>query len=180
MAVAPPIRFPASNGRVVGWAGIALVGVGAVATLADGWHDTDPVVLAFLLTGAVALWVVVLRPHAEVLDGQLVLHHPFHVVRVPLAAIEDVEVRMTMLVHTAHGRKTFSPISRTRRAMVKGGAPDPLNNYQDLVEERLVGLAKDARDRGDGPGAITRAVQPFPVALVVGLLAVSVLFGLLR
>jgi len=179
MGAAPGIRFTASNGRFIGWAGLALVAVGAVATLADGWHDSDPTVLAFLLAGAAALWVVVLRPYAAVVDDRLELHHPFHVVKVPLAAITDVEVRMTMLVHTVHGRLTFSPISRTRKALVKGGAPDPLNNYQDLVEERINGLARDARELGGDEGRIARAAAPLPIALVLGLLAFAVLLQLL-
>lgn len=179
MGAAPEIRFSASNGRVAGWSGLLLVGVGAIATVADGWHDTDLTVLAFLATGAALLWAAILRPHAVLRDGCLELHHAFHVARVPLAAITDVEVRMTMLVHTAHGRLTFSAISRTRRSLVKGEAPDPLNNYQDLVEERLRGLAKDARDRGEDAGAVTRSPALLPIALVLGLLAVSVVLVLL-
>ena len=169
-------RFSPSNGRFVGGFGLAVAAVSAILVLANGWQRQDLVALPLLALFAYVVWVAVLQSHLAVRDGWLELHNSFHVTRVPLASVQEVEVRMALLIRLAEGgRLTFAAISRSRREIAKNAPADPMTNYPDLVENRLTHLADEARELGGEPGPVVRepSVSRIVVAAALLLLAVG-------
>lgn len=171
--------FPATNGTAIGWLGVGLIGVGIIATLVDGQHGSDLLVICLLLTAAAALYAFLLQPHLELNGDNLELHNPFRVVVIPLAAITEVQIRMTLQVAADQDRYTCAAVSRSRRALRNSAAPDPLNVPQDLIEERLRTRIAEAHEQKLPAGPVTQRVVWPMVALVAVPAAASLLVWLI-
>lgn len=166
-------RVQSTNGRVSGALGLAVAG--AVLVLAALTRDAGlPLGVGIVAAlGAVLVWASMLRPAVWTTGHDLVLRGMFSTYRVPLAAIERVEVAQVLMV-TAGGRRFASPVvgysarqlmkGRRQRAGQTGGvfsferpafaepevanpAPPEASSHQAFVEARLNHLAQDARDR---------------------------------
>lgn len=169
-------KFGPNSGRFVGWLTMIFVGAGAAVALADGWHDSDPAVLAALAVVALLAWAVLLRP-AMYTDGEeLELRNPFQSIFVPLAAIEAVTSRLVFVIMTDDDVFRSTAVTTKRRALLRqshgagpdgklsnpGGLQDPNTGlgsqgsfaddkgveYGLMVEDRIMRLAADARARG--------------------------------
>ncbi|MFS3128253.1 hypothetical protein ACLM5J_07585 [Nocardioides sp. Bht2] len=175
-----PESFPATNGTAIGWLGEALIGVGIIATIADGQHDSDLFVICLLLTAAAGLYAFLLQPHLEINGDNLELHNPFRVVVIPLAAITEMQLRMTLQVAAHEHRYTCAAISRSRRTLRKNAEPDPVNVTQDLIELRVRTRITEAQDQGLPAGPVTQRIVWWLVALVAVPGSAALLVGLLR
>lgn len=171
--------FPATNGTAIGWLGVALIGIGIIATLVDGRHDSDPLVVCLLLTAMAGLYAFLLQPHVELNGDDLELHNPFRVIAIPLAAISEVQIRMTLQVAAHQHRYTCAAVSRSRRTLRKNEAPDPLKVPQDLIESRIQTRVAEAHELNLPAGPVTQRIVWWLVALVAVPAAASLVVWLL-
>lgn len=202
-------KFGPNSGRFVGWLTMIFVGAGAAVALADGWHDSDPAVLAALAVVALLAWAVLLRP-AMYTDGEeLELRNPFQSVFIPLAAVEGADSRLVFVVMThdevfrstavtTKRRDLFEQARGARSAPIvpnRGVGPmqDPnmglasqgsfvdatAANYGKLVEDRILHLADEARAKRLPVTDVRRALA-WPVLTALAVLTVlGVVFGFL-
>ncbi|NGN94111.1 hypothetical protein G5C66_15345 [Nocardioides sp. KC13] len=123
-------------------AAIAIIVIDA----ATGWH---PETTAGGVLFALVAYAAFFRTKVGVSEGDFVLHHLYSTVRFPMAALESVSVGRTLGAYA--GGRTFvsGAVGRPLREAVKGAKREhkPLSNHADFVEDRLNGLAQDARDR---------------------------------
>lgn len=200
-------KFGPNSGRFVGWLTMIFVGAGAAVALADGWHDSDPAVLAALAVVALLAWAVLLRP-AMYTDGeQLELRNPFQSTFIPLAAVESADSRLVFVVMTADEVFRSTAVTTKRRDLfeqVRGARSNMPNrgvgpmqdpnmglasqasfadatapNYGRLVEDRILHLADEARAKRL-PVTDVRRELAWPVLAVLAVLTVlGVVFGFL-
>jgi hypothetical protein len=170
-------RFRTTNGRVVGWMGIALCTfVAVVLVVSESAHVAVPGVLACALA-ALLVWLAMLRPSVSASATELRLRTLARTVSIPMASIEVVVVRRYLLVRSG-GRKYICPaIGRSLRKTVRtemkwrpqqfmspAAALERLEDgngrglatelkdphelaYADFVEQRIERLAADDRAR---------------------------------
>lgn len=170
-------RFRPTNGRIVGWLGIALCVFAAVSfVIAEPAHVAVPGVLACALV-ALLVWLAMLRPAVWASVTNLHVRTLASTVSIPMASIEMVVVRRYLLVRSG-GRKYICPaIGRSLRKTVRsemkwrpmqfmsptgslerledsagqGVATDVAHAYDlayaDFVEQRIARLAADDRAR---------------------------------
>lgn len=106
--------FPATNGLATGVGGLVVAAVAAVLGLTWVDYRYAPVLLSIALLLAVLTYAVVLRPRVGIDGDDLVLRQVFSTTWIPLAAVQDFELRR-IAVFRAGGRKYDSPaLSRTR------------------------------------------------------------------
>lgn len=129
--------FPATNGQATGIGGL-IVAV-AAAVLGFTWVDYRyaPVLLSIAALLAVLTYAVVLRPRVGIDGDDLVLRQVFSTTRIPLAAVQEVELRRIAVFHVG-GRRYDSPaLSRTR----------PLSRRLRRLDERLDMDSDEQADR---------------------------------
>ena len=152
-------RFHATNGRVVGVIGLALVLVVLVLELVDRRSDISlPVVVGCLLAGLV-VWVVLLRPAARAEGDDLVLRGAVDTLRVPFAAIDRAAVGFVLVVVVGEKRYTNTSISRTRRESArddKAGGDPAKQSSGAFVESRIRRRVEDAHAAGVPAGDVRR------------------------
>lgn len=185
-----PERFGPTSGRVAGWIAIGLVLVIAVSTLLDGYDDSDATVVCALALAGLVCWAVLLRPSLVLADHVVVLRNMFSTTRIPLALVEDVEVRHVTTVLAA-GRSYLSTAvhrpRRSRRATLlsshkaqQPGPPTP--SVADLVVSRIRSRADTARaalrSGGAEPAAVSRTwdAEVVAPAVLLALAAIVLLF----
>lgn len=180
MAAKDPNHLPPSNGRAAGWIGVAALALGAGVMLRDGFQSSDLLGISLLAFFSWLIWVAVIWTHATIGDEELVLHNAFHTTRVPFATIGRAEVRLTLLLDVGEKKPiSFAGLSRTRREISRNAPPDPINNYPDLVEQRLEHLATEARERGAAQGPAVREPSWWRIGIFLGLAALVVAAALL-
>jgi hypothetical protein len=182
-------RFEPTNGRFSAYVGLGLIGLLAVGSALDGWHDSDPALFAGLALVALLVGAVLLRPVVRVEGRDLVLQNMFSTTRVDLAAVDDVEVRHVLTVLAAGQRIYSTALHRQRAKRVPrgrrpGSTPQPAAPvhpvYADLVESRLKTLASDARRVRTSPaGDAVRRTWSWPLVGATAVLAVVTLVLLL-
>jgi hypothetical protein len=147
-------RFRPTSGLLTG---VLLVLVGLLGVgLALGDRDAVPAWLGALgVVAAVLGWAYLLRPRVRVAGPDLVLRNPFSTVRIPLAAIEELDVRQVLVVRAGDRQYTSPGLGRTRRSILRGPRRDEAANpaaqvaassYGEFAEDRLRWYAEQARD----------------------------------
>ena len=123
-------------------AAIAVVVIDAVT----GWH---PETTAGGVLFALVAYAAFVRTRVGVSEGDFVLHHLYSTVRFPIAALESVSVGRTLGAYAGGRTYVSGAVGRPMREAIKGAKRDhkPLSNHADFIEDRLNGLAQDARDR---------------------------------
>jgi hypothetical protein len=167
-------RFRPTNGRVMGFLGLALCGF--VAVLFIAYEPPGVAVPGVIGCGFAALlvWLAMLRPGVAASTTHLQMRTLFETVSIPLASVQTVVVRRYLLVRSG-GRKYICPaISRPLRRTVRsemrwaggrqllqpGVTEEQLTggslqtdvteqglSYPDFVEQRIAQLAADDRAR---------------------------------
>ena len=129
--------FPATNGLATGIGGLVVAAVAAVLGLTWVDYRYAPVLLSIALLLAVLTYAVVLRPRVGIDGDDLVLRQVFSTTRIPLAAVQEVELRRIAVFHVG-GRRYDSPaLSRTR----------PLSRRLRRLDERLDMDSDEPADR---------------------------------
>ena len=187
-------KFGPTNGRVPGTMGGAAVVVAAVVALADGWHDSDPLVLSCLGLASLLIWVVMFRPAVRS-DGTLLhMRNMVSTTTVPLHLIDKVLVGAMLLVRSGEATYKSIAVQRSRRrgrssdgaglvsarggshqhtVMPMGSIAKESGNYSDFVEERIKYLADEARVHRRGLDEPVRLTWAWPE--IAGLVSLSVL-----
>jgi hypothetical protein len=167
-------RFRPTNGRVMGFLGLALCAFAAGLFVAyEPPRTAVPGVLGCGFAGLL-VWLAMLRPGVAASTTHLQMRTLFETVSIPLASVQNVVVRRYLLVRSG-GRKYICPaISRPLRRTVRselrwaggrqilqpgvseeqltGGSiqtdvKEPGLSYPDFVEQRIAQLAADDRAR---------------------------------
>lgn len=167
-------RFKPTNGRLVGWFGLAFAAV-VVGYCAVAVHTLTGlrVALVAVFCGA-GVWMTQLRPRATAYPHLLLLRNAARDVAIPLAAIEEVAVRQTLRVHTADRRYDCIGIGTSMRDLlgVRRRTPPSLlgegrmlefsrkherastaetgTSYETFVVNRISDLAERARQASPG------------------------------
>ena len=187
-------RFGPTNGRVPGALGIGAVLVAVVAALADGWHDSDLLLLSCLALASLLIWVVMFRPSVRS-DGTLLhLRNMVSTTTVPLPLVDKALVGAMLLVRVGDTTYKSIALQRSRRkgrsadgaglrsarggshqhtVMPMGSIAKEFGDYSDFVEERIKYLADEARVHRRGVGEPVRLTWAWPE--IAGLLVLSVL-----
>ncbi|MBB3041599.1 hypothetical protein [Nocardioides soli] len=163
-------RFQPTSGRFSGILGLVTAGVVLVLAVIGRDSGTALGVAIVAVLGAVLVWAALLRPALWVTERDLVMRGMFHTDRVPLAAIDRVQVRQVLTV-TVGERALVSPVVgyslrhlTKNRVQPRGGIEqprldaleprDPVSDaplessvHQAFVESRIAHLAKSARER---------------------------------
>jgi hypothetical protein len=171
MAPAATERFHATNGQVSGYVGLAVtLGILVLAVLP--WETGRPVGVAILaLLGALLVWCAMLRPALWATERTLVMRGMFHTDEVPLGSIDRVAVSQVVAI-SADGKRYTSPAVgytarqkiKTKRRSVRGDktVPTAADTYQVYVEERLLQLAREDRERFGPTDAGVRRTWAWP------------------
>ncbi|HEY9564457.1 MAG TPA: hypothetical protein VIR30_11875 [Nocardioides sp.] len=173
-------EFGPNNGRLIAWAGLVATGFVVVSVLGNGVEQADAAVLTWCALVAVFLWCMFLRPKIIVEGSVLRLRNGFSDVRIPLVRVQYAAV--TMFTNVVTDERTFrsTAVTRTRKQNVQRGTsePDPMNSLADLVETTLNQVIDDAKAQRQPEGEITRAPAVVELALLAGLLVLSVVLVL--
>ena len=135
--------FQTMSSRVWGVLCVALAVVVIVFSLADG---AFPVALGAVVFALLA-YASMLRPKVGLTTADLVMRNMYTTVVIPLPAIDTAVVSRTFSARVID-RDYISPaLGRTIRQSVRARTrpSDPLNNYADLVEQRIAAKIADAR-----------------------------------
>lgn len=146
-------KFRGTSGRLGGAFTLALAAVIFTVGLVELDRGFPPWVMAVALLFAVLSWASALRPSLRVEQATLVMTNMFETVRIPLAAIDEVGVRQVLTVRAAGRSHASSAIGRSARPIVLGGkghltpgsGESEKMSHADFVEQRLSGLAEEAR-----------------------------------
>jgi hypothetical protein len=159
-------QFQPTNGRISAYLGLACAAVVLVLALAA--RDTgQPLGIAILaVLGALLVWVILLRPAVWTTERDLVMRSMLYTDTIPLRSIERVVVGQVLAVFAAGRRFVSAAIGYSTRQTIKqrsearsgrGTPRTAADTYQVFVEERLVHLAQQDRDRyADGETAPRR------------------------
>lgn len=131
---------------------------------------------------------MLLRPRVAVAGDDLVLRNMVSTTWVPLASIDELEIRQMLTVLAGGRRFQSTSLNRRRQGVLRGSrsrraaAGDPsveVPTYADLVEGRLRRLVEEARSRaGDDTGA-PGVRRDWAVPEIAGLTALTVLLVVL-
>jgi hypothetical protein len=142
--------FRPSSGRITGVLGLGIcVGVVVLGVFEFDEGFPSAVVWAALFA-AVLFWSAMLRPRVRVAGPELRLRNMLTNISVPLAAIEQIEVRQVLSVQAGDTRYISSAVGKSwRQALKADRAREPVADasYPVFVEERLRQLAEDARTK---------------------------------
>lgn len=172
----PVEKFHQGGSRLLGILGVALCAAAVAATLSNGLGGGDAGWIAgWVLLGALS-WSALVRPQVRLGEQELVLRNMLETLTVPLAAVEEVDVRRVLVVRTSQGRHVSPAVSRPLREVVKGdpGGHRDAERLPNLVEDRIRSRAADARARlgvrrgenGAAPVAVHRALAWPEIALL--------------
>ncbi|MGN0063211.1 MAG: hypothetical protein ACI379_03125 [Nocardioides sp.] len=183
-------RFPTTAGRVTGvltlFVGVVLLVIGTV----DPDYRFAPWALAAIVLAMVLAWAAMLRPALWVVDEEtLVLRGMLDTAHVPLAGIDEVNVRQVLAVRAGRRRFVSAAVGRSRRtitrpASLKDASAESAEQhgrveYGLFVETRLRELVAAAHRRGgfdpfseEHDEASARAVRRWD-ALPLGLLGAA-------
>lgn len=156
MATAVNERFHATSGEVSGYLCLAVT-LGILVLAVVPWETGRPVGVAILaLLGSLLVWCAMLRPALWATERSLMMRGMFRTDDIPLGAIDRVAVSQVVAVGVG-GKRYVSPVVgytarqkvMTKRRTARGNAPTPTaaNTYQVYVEERILQLAKEDRER---------------------------------
>lgn len=123
-----------------------------LGVLTDGLQRDDLPVLAGLGLVIGLTWALYVRPRLILVGDDLHLRGAFEDVVLPLAAVEELNIRRVFVAHTGAGRYISTAQSRPLRKMLfarEGDRPADLKavNPADFLEDKLRRRAADARDR---------------------------------
>lgn len=192
------LHFRPTGGPFMGGLAIAvaLVVVGS-AVFDPGSTPVEAAAGAVLF--AVVSWAAMLWPRLSVTAHELVMRNTVSIVRVPLAAIEDVVIRQVLAVRVGDKRYVSSAVGRSRRKTVasdKSRTPHRVGlgsvtnlphdagakfDYADFVEQEI----RNRMERARAPAGITprtaeheqltTGVRRQPAWLPIGLIAAATL-----
>lgn len=183
--------FRPTSGTLLGVLGLVVAGLVVVLVLVG---ERTAVGLRAALAAAlvaVLVWMVLLRPRVKLYDDALVLRNPASDVHIPLAKVDDVTIRHTLVVLVDDDRYSCPGIGRSTRSMIRssgtgpGGLSGPAaskgnEHYVRFVETTIEELARSARrDARAEPPAVTRrwAVPELTAAgILLVIIAVSFAF----
>ncbi len=189
-------KFGPTNGRVPGALGIAAVLVAAVAALADGWHDSDLLLLSCLALASLLIWVVMFRPAVRSDGALLHMRNMVSTTTVPLPLIDKALVGAMLMVRVGHTTYKSIALQRSRRkgrsrdgaglrsarggshqhtVMPMGSIAKEFGDYSDFVEERIKYLADEARVHRRGVGEPVRLTWAWPEIAGIVVLSLVVL-----
>ncbi len=121
-------RFHPTSGQFMGWLTMVVAAVALGTAVAYGvW------VVAFgaALAGVLA-WASMLRPRLLIEGGELVMRNMLETVRIPLAAIEQLNVRQVLAVRTADKRYISTAVGKPwRKTIVAGRSMDGPERLSD-------------------------------------------------
>lgn len=146
-------RFRPTSGRIMGIVTMVCAGAGVVLGVFEaGGGFPVWATAAFFLTGVLA-WTAMLRPALWATKDSLVMRGMASTTVVPLAAIESVVVRQVLAVRAGDQRHVSPVVGRAWRKMVTTSRKDAEKasrtadvDYASFVEDRVSGLASNARD----------------------------------
>jgi hypothetical protein len=183
-------RFPATNGRLSGYVGLACAAV-VLGIAISAWDTGASLGIAILaVLAALLLWVVMLRPALWATDRELVMRTIFHTDRIPLVAIDKIAVGQVTAVTVGEKRYVSPVVGYTARQTIKQrvASKDPdakaataSDTYQVFVEDRITHLAKEARERHAADTAaapVVRRTYAWPEIAGTALLVVAFLVWL--
>ena len=143
--ILPDVEWFIASGRVTGFISVLLALVVLVSTLIS--HGSWIVVVIALLFGLLA-YVALLRPRVGLGKDELVLRQMFTTQHVSLATVTSARIGRTLVIRTEDGKRYVSPaLGRSLRHALKPGAHDPLKNYADLVEDKIMHASDTAREQ---------------------------------
>lgn len=168
-------KFHPTSGRVTGVLGLVVVAAVAVIGVIDAGADVPPWLLAGCAFVGVVIWVVLLRPGAQVEGDDLVLRGLVDTCRLPLVAIDNVAVGAVLVVTVDGRRFSNSGIGRSRRqARTDDSKSHVEQSYGAFIERRITQLVDDAQLRRAEPGDVRRTwAWPEIAALVVTAVALA-------
>lgn len=152
-------RLPGAAGRVTGVlslvAGAVLLAIGTL----EPTSRFAPWMLGAIVLAMVLAWAAMLRPALWVLDEEtLVMRGMLDTVHVPLAGIDEVNVRQVLAVRAGGRRFVSAAVGRSRRTITRPAAlPDATAELDQskgrvehgvFVEHRLRELVRSAHRRG--------------------------------
>jgi Flp pilus assembly protein TadB len=180
-------QFQPTNGRASGYLGLACAAVVLVLALAARSTGQPLGVAILAVLGALLVWVILLRPAVWTTERDLVMRSMFHTDTIPLRSIERVAVGQVLAVFAAGRRFVSAAIGYSTRQTVRmrteartgrGTPRTAADTYQVFVEERLVHLAQEDRDRyADGETAPRRSIA-WPEIAGIAVLVVAFLVWL--
>jgi hypothetical protein len=157
-------RFRPNTGAFLGYVGLATITVLLVFVVAQ-MHDLLGLRSALaLMFFADLIWMTMLRPRAYATAHSLVLQNAATDVEIPLAVVDKVVIRHTLNVWANEKRYVCIGIAASKRDLYfkrgSSAAEKPASvemKYDQWVCERMLGLARDARDRGEVAGQVRRS-----------------------
>lgn len=164
-------RFHATNGQVSGYVGLAVtLGILVLAVLP--WDAGRPLGVAILaLLGTLLVWITMLRPALWATERTLVMRGLLRTDEVPLGAIDRVAVSQVLAI-SARGHRYLSPVvgytarqkimDKRRRARGSYTPATAADTYQVYVEERILQLAREDRERFGPTDAAVRRTWAWP------------------
>ena len=178
-------KFRSGTSRMAGYGALALALGAAVLVLVDGYQDNEWKVLSGLAFFAFGCWVVLLRPVIGLGDDSLLVRSMLSEVTLPLASVEDVQVRQFFLVRAGGHTWSSTGLGRSRRhltRLVREAKLDlPPSGAADVAEGRLQQASENARSRA-GIAAFSdeqfelaadvRRTWSLPVIIALGVLAI--------
>jgi len=142
-------KLRSGSSRATGYTGIALTVLAAVAVFTDGYGGKDWLALLGCLTVGFGFYVAVIRPYVAVDGDVLVVRSMLSEARVPLASVEQVDIRQYFSVRAGGKTWTSAGLGRTRRQIYRlhKGTAAAGTTESDVIEERIRQAAEDLRAR---------------------------------
>ena len=189
-------RFGPTNGRLPGGLGIAAVVIAVVAALADGWHDSDLLVLSCLALASLLIWVVMFRPAVHSDGTVLRMRNMLSTTTVPLHVVDKALVGAMLMVRSGDTTYKSIALQRSRRrgrsadgsgltsarggghqhtVMPMGSIAKEFGNYSDFVEDRIKFLGEEARVHRRGVDQTVSTTRAWPEIAGIVLLSLIIL-----
>ncbi len=198
-----PVRsFKPTSGALVGW--VSIVSAAVIAGYLAAVEPTVSTVRVVIVLAAVALvsWMALLRPRAVAYRDRLVLRNIVRDTTVPLARVDIVTIRQTLMVWVGEERYVCVGIGRSARKLLKRrsrGAMsvlgveqaddrlghvqvaelDTSGDYHTFVENQIFELARAARRDRLGEGLTVETSWARTELVVLGVLVLAFVVSLL-
>jgi hypothetical protein len=142
----PVERFKPTSGMFVGYAGLAIAAVVVVSVVFSEWSVLGLQMALGAVFFGVLVWASQLRPRATVYPRHVVLRNTVRDAHVPLADIDDVEVRQFLTVHTADERYVCIGIGSSRRQEMRSRRRRDLGSGMSRLSELTVRAERASHD----------------------------------
>jgi hypothetical protein len=112
----PPESYRSLRSALLGWVGIALLGLGMAGSLVQSPSLALQLLGPGLLFGFL-MWSVFIAPSVSVKSDSVVIRNIFRSHRIPLSAIERIDTKWALTLYTRHGKySAFSAPAPGRHA----------------------------------------------------------------